>query len=489
MRRLLRLAGLGLALLLAALLVRGLALSSRQLAVEPAPRFVHPDPDGAIRRLAEAVRLPSVSTIDPAALDPEPFRALHRHLAERFPLLHARLRRETVGELSLLYTWEGRDPSLPPALLMGHLDVVPVLPGTEAQWTHPPFSGAIDGGFVWGRGTIDVKPKVYGIAEAVELLLARGFQPARTIHLAFGHDEEVGGPRGAAEIARRFREAGTRFAWVLDEGGVIAVGLTPGVAAPVAFVSIAEKGYLSLELSVEQAGGHSSMPPPKTAVGLLARAVDRLEGRPLPAAVRGPTRAFLDTLAPEMPLPSRVAIANLWLTEPLVVRLFTGTPRGNAQLRTTTAATMFEGSTKDNVLPIRARAVVNFRLQPGDSVEDVIAHVRAAVDDERVQVRPLPGFPPSEASPVSRTDTPAWQLLARTIRAVYPEVLVSPQLALGATDARHFADLSDSVYRFGPTWLGPDDLTRAHGTNERTDAARYVESVGFYVRLLEADAP
>lgn len=478
-----------LVLVVGVLLARGLALPSRQIDVAPAPRFTHPDPEGAVRRLAEAIRIPSVSTLDPAETDPEPFRALHRHLADSFPRLHARLSRETVSDLSLVYTWEGRDPSLPPALLMGHLDVVPVLPGTEGQWTQAPFSGALEGGFVWGRGTIDVKPKVYGIAEAVEQLLGQGFQPARTLTLAFGHDEEVGGTHGAVEIARRFRERGTRFAWVLDEGGVIASGLTPGVAAPVAFVSIAEKGYLSLELSVEQAGGHSSMPPPKTAVGILARAIDRLEEHPLPAGVRGPTRAFLETLAPEMPLASRVAIANLWLTEPLVVRLFATTPRGSAQLRTTTAATMFEGSTKDNVLPIRARAVVNFRILPGDSVASVIAHVRAAIDDDRVTVEPLRGFSASEPSPVSRTDTPGWQLLQRTIRAVYPEVLVSPQLALGATDARHFADLSDSVYRFGPTWLGPDDLTRAHGTNERIDAARYVESIGFYVRLLEGDAP
>lgn len=489
MARILRFVAIGVVLLLAVLVARGLSLPSRQATVPPAPRFVHPDPDGAVRRLAEAIRLPTVSTLDPSATDPEPFRALRRHLAESFPLLHARLGRETASELSLVYTWPGRDPSLPPALLMGHLDVVPVLPGTEAQWTRPPFSGEVADGYLYGRGTIDVKPKVYGIAEAVELLLARGFQPARTIHLAFGHDEEVGGAHGAVEIARRFRERGVRFAWVLDEGGVVATGLTPGVTAPVAFVSIAEKGYLSLELAVEQAGGHSSMPPPKTAVGILARAIDRIESQPLPAAVRGPTRAFLETLAPEMPLVSRVAIANLWLTEPLVVRLFTRTPRGNAQLRTTTAATMFEGSTKDNVLPIRARAVVNFRVLPGDTVEGVVAHVRAAVDDERVTVQPLPGFPPSEASPVSRTDTPGWRLLEGTIRAVYPDVLVSPTLALGATDARHFADLSDSVYRFGPTWIGPDDLTRAHGTDERIDVARYVESVGFYVRLLEGDAP
>jgi carboxypeptidase PM20D1 len=469
------------------LLARAAALPSRQLQVPPAPAFAHPDPDAALRRFAEAIRIPTVSNADPAKIDPAPFRALHRHLEASFPRMHAALRRETVNDLSLVYTWEGRDPSKPPVLWMAHLDVVPVLPGTESKWQQPPFSGALADGFVWGRGTLDIKQKVMAICEAIELRLAAGATPERTLYLAFGHDEEVGGPRGASEIAKRFRERGFRFVYVLDEGGSISTGLVPGVAAPVASVSIAEKGYLNLELAVTQAGGHSSIPPPKTAVGILARAIDRLESRPMPAAVRGPTRAFLETLAPEMPLLQRAALANLWLTAPLVERTFTSTPRGNAQLRTTTAATMFEGSLQANVLPIRARAVVNFRILPGDSVASVVEHVRRAVDDERVEVQILEQRVASEPSPVSRTDTAAWRVLESTIRAVHPDVLVTPQITLGATDARHYGDLSDSVYRFGPTWIGPDDLTRAHGTNERVDARRYVESVGFYVRLLEAE--
>jgi len=474
-----------LALFLAVLVARAALLRSPQLTPPPPPAFAPPDPDGVVRRLAEALRIATVSNADPAQVDRGGFETLHRHLAESFPALHRRLSREVVNDFSLVYTWEGRDPSKPPILWMAHLDVVPVLPGTEGDWTQPPFSGAIADGFVWGRGAIDVKSKVYAICEAIEWLVGQGFQPERTVYLSFGGDEEVGGERGAAEIARRFRERGVRFAYVLDEGGVIGEGLVPGVAAPVAMVGIAEKGYLSLALEVTQAGGHSSIPPPQTAVGILAAAVARLEAEQMPAGIRGPTREFLRTLAPDMAFGTRLALANLWLFEPLVERIFTATPRGSASVRTTTAPTMFEGSTKDNVLPIRARAVVNFRILPGDTVASVTEHVRSVVDDERVAVAPIPGFVPSEPSPVSRTDGASWRLLERTIRELHPAVLVAPQLVLGATDARHFADLSDSVYRFGPTWIGPGDLTRAHGTNERIDANRYVESVGFYVRLLQ----
>lgn len=483
MKRILILAPL--ALFLAVLGARGALLRSAQPAVAPAPAFAPPDPDGVVRRLAESLRIPTVSSSDPAQVDRSAFAALHRHLAESFPALHQRLLREVVNDFSLLYTWQGRDASKPPILLMAHLDVVPVLPGTESDWKQPPFSGAIADGFVWGRGALDTKAKVYAICEAIEQLVAQGFQPERTVHLAFGGDEEVGGGRGAVEIAKRFRERGVRFAYVLDEGGVIGQGLIAGVGAPVATIGIAEKGYLSLELAVTQPGGHSSIPPPQTGVGVLAAAIARLEAAQMPAAIRGATRAHLLAIAPEMGFGQRLLIANLWLFEPLVLRRLTATPRGNAAVRTTTAPTMFEGSTKDNVLPIHARAVVNFRILPGDTVTGVTEHVRRVTNDARIVIAPIPGFPPSEPSPVARTDTTGWRLLERTIREVYPNVLVVPQLVLGATDARHFADLSGSVYRFGPLWIGPDDLARAHGTNERIDATRYVESVGFYVRLLQ----
>lgn len=486
MKRALLLLSLALAALLGIVLARTALLRSRQVDVTAAAAsFAPPDPDGALRRLSEGIRIPTISQLDPAQVDGAAFEALHRHLAASYPMAHARLAREVVNGLSLVYTWPGRDPAKPPVLLMAHLDVVPVLPGTEGDWEQPPFSGAIADGFIWGRGAIDVKSKVYALLEATESLVGQGFQPERTVYLSFGGDEEVGGGRGAVAIAERFRAQGVRFAYVLDEGGVIGDRLVPGVAAPVAMVGIAEKGYLSLELSVTQPGGHSSIPPPQTGVGILAAAIARLEAEPMPAAIRGPTRAFLETLAPAMSPGRRLAIANLWLFEPVVVSALSATPRGDASVRTTTAPTMFEGSTKDNVLPIRSRAVVNFRILPGDTVASVTEHVRRVANDTRVVVQPLPGLAPSDPSPVSRIDSPAWRLLERTIRESDPRILVAPQLVLGATDARHFADLSDSVYRFGPIWIGPDDLTRAHGTNERIDAKRYLESIGFYVRLLQ----
>ncbi|HEU5260007.1 MAG TPA: M20/M25/M40 family metallo-hydrolase [Gemmatimonadales bacterium] len=182
--------------------------------------------------------------------------------------VHSQPERETVRTHSLLYTWRGSDPSLKPILLTGDLDVVPVEPGTEAKWQEEPFGGRIADGFIWGRGAIDNKSAIVGTLEAVEMLLGEGFRPVRTVYLAYGHDDEVGGMGGAREIAALLKSRGVGLEMVLDEGGVIGEGILPGISAPVALVGIAEKGFVSIELSARTAGRHSSLPPPQSTIGI-----------------------------------------------------------------------------------------------------------------------------------------------------------------------------------------------------------------------------
>jgi carboxypeptidase PM20D1 len=476
----------GVLLLAAGLVVRAVSLPSRQLVVEPVPPMAV-DP-GAAGRLARAVTFRTVSYQDPAETDPEQFRALHRYLEASFPGVHRTLRRELVSELSLLFTWTGRDPAARPLLFLSHLDVVPV--ESETAWSHPPFAGEIADGHVWGRGALDDKLGVLGLLEAVESLLRDGFQPRRTIYLAFGHDEEVLGRRGAPAIAALLGERGVTPELVLDEGLPVVVGQFSGVRAPVATIGIAEKGYVSVELTVEGEGGHSSMPPPETPVGTLAKAITRLEAhRPRPA-LAGAARQLLAAVAPHMDLGRRIAIANLWLFGPLVEWQLTGSPVTDALIRTTTAPTMLEGGPKENVLPARARAVVNFRIRPGDSVAGVLAHVQATVADARVKAVPLPSAMRSEPSPESSIESSAFQTLARTIREVFPDALVVPSLVLGATDARHYATLAPgAVYRFIPVRMRPEDRRRVHGIDERIAVAGYEDAVRFYARLIRNAEP
>ncbi len=414
--------------------------------------------------------------------------ALHAYLEGAFPRVHAALSKEVVGELSLLYTWQGRETAEKPILLMAHLDVVPVLAGTEDDWTHPPYDGVVADGRVWGRGTLDNKSGVTGILEAVDLLLAEGFTPRRTVYLAFGHDEEIGGHEGAARIAELLASRGVELAGVLDEGGFLTHGVLSGFDATIAVVGVAEKGYLSLELTAESEGGHSSSPPRHTAVGVLSRAIARLEADPFEARLDGATEALLDQAGVSLPFGRRLVFANLWLFRPLVRRALTATPATDAMVRTTTAATMFSGSEKENVLPIRATAVVNFRILSGDTADSVTERVIRVIDDPRIIVRPRSNR--NDPSPVSSTESPFYRRLERSIREVSPEadLVVAPYLLIAQTDSRHFIPLSDGVYRFLGARVTAGELNGFHGTDESIAVAEYARAIKVFYRFLRLDA-
>lgn len=478
---------LALLLVLAAVLaVNTWRQGSQQIEVQPLPPLAV-DEAGAAASLAAAVQARTVSgLLDPAGAA-QAFDQLQAHLQQRYPLVHAKLKLERVDR-SLVFTWPGSDAKLKPVAMLAHQDVAPIAPGTEGAWKQPPFSGVLDGGFVWGRGAWDNKGNLIAQLEALEMLLKAGFQPRRTIMLVAGHDEELGGIHGAIPIAKMLRDRGTRFEWVIDEGLTVTEGIVPGIAAPVALVGVAEKGYVSLVLSAEAVPGHSSMPPAPgvSAVGRLAHALTRLDDHPMPGGLEGVAGRMFQTLAPEMGGVQRVVMSNLWLLRPVVERLLSRTPSTNAMLRTTTAITMLRAGIKENVLPGSAEAVVNFRLLPGDSAESVTEHIRKVVKDSGIEVRTLTAA--VEASRVSPSDSDAYRLVARTVREVFPGAVVAPGLMLGGTDSRWFDDIADHVFRFSPVRTRPEDLARFHGTDERLPIAHLAEMIRFYHRLLSQSA-
>src|SRR6059036_2073661 len=300
--------------LAAIVLERTFTFRSRQ--PQAAPVAVEPlDTAALAQRLAGALRFKTISFQDSSQFDAREFDGFQRYLRTTFPKLHAALKLEKVNGYGLLYAWPGSDPSAPPIVLLAHQDVVPVEPGTETRWTEPPFEGRIAGGYVWGRGALDDKGSLVGLCEAVEHLLGAGAgaKPRRTVYLAFGYDEEVGGRRGAARIAELLASRNVHPEFVLDKGGALTNGLVTGIAAPVALVGIAEKGYVTVSLTAQAEGGHSSMPPPQTAVGMLATGLTRLEGQQMPRAIRGPTADMFDYLGPEMSFGPRLVMANRWL--------------------------------------------------------------------------------------------------------------------------------------------------------------------------------
>lgn len=481
MRFFLRLLGLGIVLLLLVLVVNTLRLSSHQLGMVPAAPAV-PVSDSTLARLVGAVQIPTVSTTDYAQTDTVQFGRFGRYLRRSFPRVFATLKLEKFNDYGLLFTWPGSNAALKPVLLLGHYDVVPVLLGTEGKWARPPFAGAQADGYLYGRGTLDDKSSVLAQLEAVEYLLGTGFRPTRTLLLAFGHDEETLGRRGAGAISAALRQRGTQLEYVLDEGGLVKTDGVAGIKKPVALVGISEKGYLTLELTATGKGGHSSMPPAQTSIGVVAAAVVRLEEHPFPARLDGGDDHLLDYLASEVPLGQRLVFANCWLFAPIIKKILAATPSGNATLRTTTAPTIFRAGAKENVLPIDATATVNFRLLPGDSVAGVVREVRRIIDDEQISLKII--GQPNEPSPVSNPDAAAFQRLHRTIRSVFPAVIVAPYVVIGATDARQYAALSANVYRFSPTQINQEGIESVHGSNERLAVQNYPLMVQFYAALI-----
>jgi carboxypeptidase PM20D1 len=470
------------ALLFSVMLIKTVRFTRRQVEVAPSTS-TEMDLQKAALNLSHAIQLKTIADQDAAKIDPVVFKAFHLFLEETFPKVHDNLHKEVISDYSLLYTWKGTDDNLKPIILMAHIDVVPVDADTESEWAYPPFEGRIEDSFIWGRGSMDDKVSLMGIMEAVEVLLAEGFKPRRTLYLSFGHDEEVGGPKGGARIAAFLKSKMVRAEWILDEGGTVTTGLMPGVSKPVALVGIAEKGYLTLELLVEHEEGHSSMPPPESAIGILSSAIHNLERNQFSTKLEGATLLLFDFVGPEMPFGMRFLLANEWLFEPLIKSQLKKSKAMNAMIRTTIAPTVFEAGSKENVLPQIARAKVNFRLYPGDSIEYVINHVKKAINDPQVHVSPS-GHEWNEASSVSDVDSKSFMVLQRTIRQMFPDSIVAPFLMVAGTDTKHYAEISDNIFRFLPMRLTSEDLKRIHGKNERISLKNYEEIIKFYIQLI-----
>jgi carboxypeptidase PM20D1 len=396
------------------------------------------------------------------------------------------LTRERIARHSLLFEWTGRDRDLKPIFLTAHYDVVPVPPGTEGLWEHDPFEGAISDGYVWGRGALDDKGPLISIFEGATLLLREGFEPKRTIYLSFGHDEERGGVEGAAGVTEHLRKRGVRLAWTLDEGSFLLDGALEGGDAPVALISVAEKGSTTLDLVARSAGGHSSMPPPQTAVAILAEAIVRLSNAPVPGGLDGVSGAMFGGIARHSSFTRRMLFANTWLFGGLLESRLSKSPVWNAMLRTTTAPTMLSGSEKTNVLPIEATARVNFRLHPRDTEGNVLDHARRAVDDDRVEIR-FSGIRRAPSA-VSATEARGYLDIARTTRQIFGDVVVVPGLSIGGTDSYHYHRVADDSYRYHPLVVTREDTTRVHGTNERVSIDGLVKAAGFYAQLMRVSA-
>lgn len=441
--------------------------------------------DTPVDRLAQAVRFKTISYQDRDLIDHGEFLRFHAFLRASFPLVFAELQVETVNDYSLLIRWLGSDAGLDPVLFTAHMDVVPVEPGTEGDWDHPAFAGVVADGRIYGRGTLDDKQGVLGILEAAESLLVEGFAPARTLVFAFGHDEEISGREGAAKLAVRMQELGLRFTWMVDEGGFILSDnpLLPG--QPVAIVNVAEKGYLTLTLVATGEGGHSSRPPETSTIGRLAAAMVRIENNPFPVRLVTPVEAMLEAMAPHMEQPERFVFGNLWLTGGVVADRMAQDPLTSSFVRTTTALTMFNAGVKENVIPQRAAAKVNFRLLPGDTPDSVVERITTIVNDPAVEIR----YDEWDRIPaVADYAGGGFAPISEAVTSVYPDAIVVPSLLTATTDTRNYIDVADNQYRFHGMLVESNQVTSIHGTNEYVGVESYEKSIEVARQMMKIGA-
>ena len=434
---------------------------------------------GAESRLSRMIRIPTVSA-ELAQRGQEPFETFVELLEELYPLVHEHLERERITEFGLLFRWPGRNAAADPAVLMAHYDVVPVHP--DDGWRFPAFEGRVEGGFVHGRGALDDKGPLLVVLEAVENLLAAGFTPARDVLLSFGGNEETFGA-AARVISDTLHERGIRPWIVLDEGGAVTDAPLPFVTGTAAMVGVGEKGIATVRISARGEGGHASVPPDLTAVGRVARAVNRLSPGTFRARAPRAIPRMLGLFAPRSrgigrPL-YRLLAAWPWLN----ARVFAALGGEAAALvRTTIAPTRLSGGTANNVLPSEASATVNLRLALGETVEGAARRLRRRIGDEAVSVEVVEG---NDASPESPSDGPQFALIADAIAASHPDAVAVPYVTMAATDSRYFHRYAPATYRFAPLMMNAEQRASIHGVDERVEVFELARGELFHRRLIE----
>ena len=462
--------------LLAVLLTRAFLFKPLQ-EEKPQARSVSINDEKIVRDMQALIQCKTVSYRDRTLEDAQAFEEFPQLLKALYPNMHENLQQEAIGDRGLLYRWPGKR-SDKPSVLMAHYDVVPV---QEEMWNKPPFSAHVEDGILWGRGTLDTKGTLLGVMEAAEQLIQEGFVPENDLYLAFGGDEEINGG-GAPGIVAELRRRGITPVFVLDEGGAVVEHVFPGVKEPCALIGIAEKGMTNIMFEINAAGGHASAPPPHTSVGLLARAVARVEDHPFPFTLTPAAKAMFSTLGRRSSFLFRLIFANLWCFAPLLDLLCKKTGGElNALTRTTCAFTQMAASPTPNVLPPKAKVVANLRLITGETMESARERLTRVISDQRVSVQVLEGANPSPCSPASGE---AWERLKGAVEETWPEAVVSPYLMVAASDARHYAGLSEHVYRFSAMALSLEERRMIHGNNERIPLSKLNQTVRFYLRLI-----
>ena len=436
------------------------------------------DGDKAIENLRELVRCKTVSYRDSSLENDEEFNRLIDKLPILYPNVFKQCEFKQLPDRGLLFKWEGKNKNQP-SVFMAHYDVVPV---DAAGWEKPPFDAILEDGVIWGRGTLDTKVTFNAVLYSAECLIEQGFKPESDIYFAFSGGEEVNG-NGAVNIVNYLEQMGVEPTMVIDEGGAVVEGVFPGVSLPCGLIGIAEKGMLDVEYKCKSQGGHASAPKPHTPVGKLSKACCKIEDNPFKSHLTQPVAQMFDTLGRHSNFVYRMIFANLWLFGG-ILDIICKKSGGelNALMRTTVAFTQMSGSKASNVIPPEATMTSNIRLNPMDTIDSAVEHLKKIVNDSDIEINIIQGMNPSR---ISRTDCQGFERIASAVASTWKDTIVSPYLMVQCSDSRHYGKISDKVYRFSAMDLTSDERATIHGHNERIRVETVKKAVEFYIRLMK----
>lgn len=444
-----------------------------------------PDFEHFVERFRKMIMLPTVSWTDRNKRDIDTFKQFQTELEKMYPRVHTEMDREMIDAFGLIYCWKGKNSKKKPVLFLAHYDVVPAEEKGDETWDEDPFGAHVKDGVLWGRGTLDIKCQLAFQMETAEFLLEKGWQPDRDIYFAFGGDEEIAGIDGAQKIAALFKERGLEFEFVLDEGGVIAKDQLAFLKErPAALVGLAEKGFVTFKITATGESGHSSMPVKGgTAIGRLAKGIVRLEEKPFPVRLDPVMSNMLERFVPYVSFGLGIVFANLWLTRPLILFIFSKNRVTDSLIRTTQAVTVIRAGEQENVLPGEAACLVNHRIIPGDTINMILNRHRKTLKDGGLTLDDAGHWPANDPIRAGDIDAGGFSLIRKVLSKTHPDVITVPYLVNGSTDSKYYNELTGQILRFCPLVLTPDDVASIHGVNEKVSLENLRKGLEFYIEL------
>ena len=439
------------------------------------------------KNLSDAIKIKTIAGDSAETTDWAPFEEFHAFLKERYPLLHEKLSLTMFndGKGSMMFRWQGKNPSLDPIALLAHQDVVPISDGTLDDWENPPFDGVDDGEFIWGRGALDMKNHLIAVCESVETLIAEGFEPERDVYLLFGHNEEVmtSIDSGAVIMCKYLKEKGIHLDCIIDEGGaILPVNVKGVINKNLCGIGVGEKGYADVEIAITSKGGHSSTSPKHTALGELSKCVIDIENHQFKSQLSPMMVELFDKIGRNCSYPVRLVTCNFKMLKPVILKVMEAIPAAASMIRTTTGTTMASGSPAPNVLPQRAVVNVNFRIFPGETIDDVTSHLRKVIRNKKAEINVKPGW--KNPSAISPMDSRAFKAMEEISIGMNKDNVVAPYLVMGGTDACHYEPVCENIYRYSPFLVDTALLLTTHGTNERIPISAMSDGVAFFKRYI-----